>query len=236
MRIAMVSYEYPPDNACGGIGTYAKEAVELLSGRGHLVEVFAASNRRSGHFEHGKIGVNLIGEMNRARFAEAVAPVFSRRHAISDFDIVESPEYFADGRDILRLHPTTPHIVKLHTPNQLIRSATSPPSFPGWVRHNVSQMRVLAGALRRGKRPQRYHPYQKLKPADLALDALERDYVRQCTLVASPSRALGEWAIKEWGIDRQKTRVVPNPYTPSSDLFEHSHGNPRENRRLFWKA
>lgn len=219
LRIAIVSYEYPPDNACGGIGTYAKEAADLLVQRGHSVEVFAASNRRTGHFEHGRLGVNLAGEMSRARFAGAIAPVFSQRHAICNFDVVESPEYFADGRDILRLHPATPHVVKLHTPNQLIRSSSSRRSLLGWVRHNVSQIRVLAGALRRGKRPQRYHPYQKLKLADLELDSLERDYVKQCSLVVSPSRALIEWTMQEWGIDGRKTMVVPNPYIPSNDLL-----------------
>ena len=219
MHIALVSFEYPPDNACGGIGTYTKEAADLLARRGHSVEVFAASNRRSGHFEHGNIGVNLVGEMDRTRFANAVAPVFSTRHAICNFDVVESPEYFADGREILRLHPTTPHVVKLHTPNQLIRSSSSRRTFTGWVRHNVGQIRVMAGALRRGRRPQRYHPYHRLKPADLEQDSIECNYVKQCSLVASPSTAMAEWAIREWGIDRAKTRVVPNPYIPSRELL-----------------
>jgi glycosyltransferase involved in cell wall biosynthesis len=227
MRIAMVSYEYPPDNACGGIGTYAKEAAELLVHRGHSVEVFAASNRRAGHFEQGGMGVNLVGEMNRWRFAGAIAPVFSQRNAISNFDAVESPEYFADGRDILKSHPTTPHVVKLHTPNQLIRSSSSRPSFMGWAQYHLGQMRVVAGALRRGKIPQRCDPYQKLKPADLELDSLERNYVKQCTLVVSPSKSLADWAVREWNIDSRKTLVVPNPYSPSSDLLgisPESHG------------
>jgi glycosyltransferase involved in cell wall biosynthesis len=219
LRIALVSYEYPPDNACGGIGTYTKEAADLLARRGHFVEVFAASSRRDGHFEHGNVGVNLDGQMNRARFAEAVAPVFSTRHAICNFDVVESPEYFADGREILRLHPMTPHVVKLHTPNQLIRASSLRRSFPGWVRHNVSRVRVIAGALRRGRRPQACHPYHRLKPADLEQDSIERDYVKQCSLVTSPSKAMAEWAIREWGVDRGKTRVVPNPFIPSKDLL-----------------
>jgi glycosyltransferase involved in cell wall biosynthesis len=227
MRLAMVSYEYPPDNACGGIGTYAKEAAELLVQRGHSVEVFAASNRRAGHFEQGGIGVNLVGEMNRWRFAEAIAPAFSQRNAISNFDVVESPEYFADGRDILKSHPATPHVVKLHTPNQLIRSSSSRPSFMGWARYHLGQMRVMAGALRRGKRPLPCDPYQKLKPADLELDSLERNYVKQCTLVVSPSKSLADWAVREWNVESRKTLVVPNPYSPSGDLLgisPESHG------------
>ena len=59
--------------------------------------------------------------MDRIKFRRVVAPVFSQRHAISNFDVVESAEYFADGYEILQQHPEIPHVVKLHTPTQLIR-------------------------------------------------------------------------------------------------------------------
>ena len=48
MRIAFVSYEYPPDTAYGGIATYVYQAAKMLRERGHQVEVFAASPNRAG--------------------------------------------------------------------------------------------------------------------------------------------------------------------------------------------
>ena len=48
MRIAFISYEYPPDTAAGGIATYARQAAHMLRDRGHAVEVFAASPHRTG--------------------------------------------------------------------------------------------------------------------------------------------------------------------------------------------
>jgi glycogen synthase len=48
MKIAFISYEYPPDTSYGGIATYVKQASQLLCQRGHHVEVFAASPDRCG--------------------------------------------------------------------------------------------------------------------------------------------------------------------------------------------
>ncbi|MEH2108257.1 glycogen/starch synthase [Nostoc sp.] len=47
MKIAFISYEYPPDTAYGGIATYLYQAARVLQQRGHLVEVFAGSTYRT---------------------------------------------------------------------------------------------------------------------------------------------------------------------------------------------
>lgn len=43
MKIAFITFEYPPDTADGGIATYVKQAANMLQLRGNQVEVFAAS-------------------------------------------------------------------------------------------------------------------------------------------------------------------------------------------------
>ena len=48
MKIAFISYVFPPDTAAGGIATYIKQAADRLQNRGNLVEVFTASRHRSG--------------------------------------------------------------------------------------------------------------------------------------------------------------------------------------------
>ncbi len=53
MHIALISHEYPPDTAVGGIATYVKQAAAMLAGRGHKVEVFCASGTRKGTTEYG---------------------------------------------------------------------------------------------------------------------------------------------------------------------------------------
>ena len=74
MKIAFISYEYPPDTAYGGIATYIRQVAILLAARNHNVEVFAASCERSGSFRDGKILVHVVAETNRRKFAEAIAP------------------------------------------------------------------------------------------------------------------------------------------------------------------
>ena len=223
MRIAHISYEYPPDTAFGGIATYIRQAAVLLAERGHSVEVFAASNKRSGYIQDGNVGINLVAEMDRTRFGEAIAPIFAQRNLVEQFDVVESPEYFADGRSILRLFPDIPQIVKLHTPSQLIRNINSCPiQLTGILRHTLNQLRIAMGAMRRGKRPTFSKRCQTLTSMQSELELLERNYVKQCHFIVSPSEALIRWAIREWGIAPTSTMVVPNPYIPSTDLLSTS--------------
>jgi glycogen(starch) synthase len=120
MRIALISYEFPPDTAFGGIGTYAGQAATLLAQRGHQVEVFAASAKRAGHFADGPIALNLIGEMDRAKCPAAIAQVCAERHAVRPFAVAESPECFAEGHVIRQAHPNLPLIIKLHTPSEML--------------------------------------------------------------------------------------------------------------------
>ena len=51
MKIALISYEYPPDTAIGGIATYVSQIAQVLHRRGNQVEIFCASPYRSGSQE-----------------------------------------------------------------------------------------------------------------------------------------------------------------------------------------
>jgi glycogen synthase len=225
VKIAFVSYEYPPDTAFGGIATYVQQAARLLAGRGHRVEVFAASDCRVGFFEDGKVGVHLVGEMDRARFADVIEPIFSKRHVLYGFDVIESPEYYADGRSIRQVHPGLAHVVKLHTPSEIIdRSGTAQPQLRGFLSHHTSQTRIIGGAIRRLQSPPRWRPYRpnRLQPSNLY--QIEREYAKNCDLVVSPSQALADWAAKEWALDPARVAVVPNPFVPSKGLLNIKRG------------
>ena len=47
IKIAFITYEYPPDNLKGGISTYTYEIANLLSSNAFEVHVFAASKYRN---------------------------------------------------------------------------------------------------------------------------------------------------------------------------------------------
>src|ERR1051326_7229566 len=97
MRIAFVSYEYPPDTADGGIATYVQQAAQMLQMRGHEVEVFAASRERTHSCIEKGVAVHRILEHDRTAFAGKIAPVFIERHASSLFDVLEGPDFNADA-------------------------------------------------------------------------------------------------------------------------------------------
>ena len=61
MRIALISYEYPPETGFGGIGTYTHCHARALSRLGHEVHVFAGadhSERRT--YRDGNVAVTRL--------------------------------------------------------------------------------------------------------------------------------------------------------------------------------
>jgi glycosyltransferase involved in cell wall biosynthesis len=213
VRVAYISYEYSPETSGGGIGTYIDQAATVMATRGHDIEVFSASPHRIGSFERSGIRANLVQDVNRASFRDTIVPVFAQRHHAAAFDVVESPEYLADGRGVQLAYPNLPHVVKMHTPNRLLRDLTNTrPRLSGYVRHNVSQARIFLGAIRRGGKPGPYESYQARRNKVEIAESFETECVRSCSLVVSPSEALRTWVVKEWAVPLDRTMVVPNPY------------------------
>jgi glycogen(starch) synthase len=213
MHIAIISYEFPPDTGGGGIGTYSREVARLLCESGHLVEVFAASNVRKGWIQEEGYRVNFVSGSSKLTFAKEVVSPFSERHATVKFDVVEGPEYGADGREVLSTFPLVPHVVKLHTPSELVRHANHCRLQPiGWMRHRSGQMRKALEDLVRGDRT-----FSITNPGN---EVNERAYAEQCDQVVSPSRALLDWAMENWSVSADQTMVVPNPYRPSEEMLK----------------
>src|SRR5688572_2097487 len=121
LKIALLSYEYPPDTADGGIATYVYNAALMLAQRHHHVEVFAGSRTRTelNARENGVVVHRILAEDWRD-FPERVAPVFRDRHDSLSFDVLETPECGAQGAPVLSLLPQIPLVVRLHTPAFII--------------------------------------------------------------------------------------------------------------------
>lgn len=205
MNIALISYEYPPDTADGGIATYVGQAAQMLASRGHRVEVFCASRTRAGSEHNGAIRVHRIWEADRAQFPLRVGPVFAARHREVRFDVTEGPEYMADAREAIRLVPAMPLVVKLHTPCFLLREMNLPPLTP------LLRARARIAQVRRGIRP--FWEY------DAATD-IERFHTLQADEVAAPSRAVGNRLTRAWRLDATRVFHVPYPYIPAPALLE----------------
>jgi glycosyltransferase involved in cell wall biosynthesis len=222
MRIAFISYEFPPDTAVGGIGTYVYQATALLAGRGHEVEVFAGSGTREGTVVQGKVTVHLIRDTKRRSFAQAVAGVFLQRHQQAPFDVLESPEYRFEGLEAARLCPEVPLVVKLHTPNILLcelAGGVPPPTLANTLKEYGQQLRALAGAVRHRRSLPRWHWCRHVEQAVQEADDAERTLTQKADVVVSPSASLLEMMAVRWNLDRTKLLHVPNPYVAPARLL-----------------
>lgn len=217
MRIALISYEFPPDTAFGGIASYTHETARMLASGGHDVEVFCAGHTaRSVSIENGVL-VHTVPDLDKDRFAESLLPVFSARHAAHPFDVAESPEIYGDARAVRRAFPGLPLLVKLHTPTFLCsRLNRVPLTF-------AAKLRFAFGALRRGR-------LAWLKPDRSVMVARynhESSLYRDADAVISPSRDLARIVQEEWGARPEGVGHVPNPYSPPSALLELPPAAPR---------
>jgi glycosyltransferase involved in cell wall biosynthesis len=202
MKIALVSYEYPPDSAFGGIATYMLHAATMLMARGHHVEVFAASGTREGTFEDGGVTVHRVKELARFIFPARLGPVFAKRHGEIGFDVVEAPEYFADAAGVIQHIPEIPLVVKLHSPSYMLWKTTF--GHSRWM-----MIRNYFASLRRGELPP-WHPHH----------GRERGCAMAADEVAAPCQCTADEVAKAWGLNPKLMAVVPNVYEPGPELLK----------------
>ncbi len=209
MKIALISYEYPPDTAIGGIATYVFQIAQVLHRRGNQVEVFCASPYRSGSQEEGGMWVHRVIVEKKLDFSESIARVFAARHQSIQFDVVEGPEFRACARGAVANSPDIPLVVRLHTPTFLVNKINFVSlSFSGKVRW-------IVGALRRGETPKPF-PRWKYNP----VDDIERLHTLEADEISTPSKSLGEQLIADWALPEERVINIPNPYIPSQELLD----------------
>lgn len=211
LKIAFISYEYPPDTALGGIATYVAQAAHMLAQRGHQVEVFAGTEQESRTeiepSPKGSVVVHRYQVSARQDFVERVGQAFFQRHQQIEFDILEGPDCGAEASAAVRLVPNIPLVVKLHTPQYVLAELGKVPL--GWP----SRARMAIGALRRGQLPKGPSVYRRSQDP-------EYWHTQSADLVAAPSMAIGQRIITDWSIPADQVVHVPYPYIPARDLLE----------------
>ena len=208
MKIAFISYEYPPDTALGGIGTYVYQVSKMMTQRGHHVEVFCGSLDRTISEEYEGVRVHRILSKDRRIFCQEIVPCFTKRHIEISFNLIESPEYMADGLNIKLIYPTLPLIVKLHTPTFLLYNIT--------FKHEALSKKarfIIAGILKNKKINK---PYWKHVSNE---NDAEYRIVKLADQVHTPSISLGDIVSRKWKIKRNDIQNVPYPYIPEEKLL-----------------
>jgi len=195
MKIAFISYEFPPETGYGGIGTYTYQISKALSARGHHVEVFSSSPDKevlNVEIENSVI-LHRVKADKRSIFSERIVEIFQKRNAIIGFDLIESPEYCAEGMAVRKAFNEIPMVVKLHAPLFLIKDL-----------NNVYKKKSIKAVIKK---------YAGLNKYDKTKD---HDYVfASCVnTVCSPSQALAMVVKEKWNI--RNVDIVPNVFVPSS--------------------
>lgn len=139
MKIALLSYEYPPDTGFGGIGTFAWSQSRALVRLGHDVRVIAGSLepgvfhteqdgvkitrvQDAGPWQGAVAGLNAEGlgwAPNRLLTAAGAYRAMRELLEHESYDIVEYPECGGDGLMISTMLPVR-RCVRFHSPARLI--------------------------------------------------------------------------------------------------------------------
>lgn len=209
MRIAFISYEFPPDTALGGIATYVAQIARCLVAAGADVEVFCGSTTRTDQFtdEHG-VHVSRL-KVDRNAFPTAIVPGFIQRYRKQPFDVVEGPDFLAEARYVTRALPQLPYVVKLHTPFYF---ASKFGRFPFTREQFRNQLRLLWYVAKTRN-------VRALTSQENPLFREERIHLLNADEIASPSRAIGDVILRTWGADPTRISLVPYTYEPPADML-----------------
>lgn len=218
MRLAYITYEFPPDSAYGGIATYVEQAAELMVSRGWDVEVFSSSPQRQETEERNGYQVHWLPSNERSTFTNIAGPVFARRHAASPFDLVEGPEYKSDARVAAGLCPKVPLVVKMHTPSALIDRMNTH-RHVSWLQAGTRAVRQACTSTLRDGKPRLSGVLAGTSAAVWRQDRREATHARKASLVTAPCTDLCKYAEQTWRIPRSKIRHVPYPYSPNPALL-----------------
>jgi glycosyltransferase involved in cell wall biosynthesis len=152
MRIALISQEYPPETARGGIGTQTELKARGLAARGHEVAVVTCSvDGRRAVAERGGVRVVRVPDAGvadsepgrwRARSA-AVAAELGRLAAEAPLDVVDFPDYGAEGYAWLRRRtPDDPAaaVVQIHGPLVMLAHTIGWPALDSDLYHEGTAM------------------------------------------------------------------------------------------------
>ena len=161
MKLAILSYEYPPDTGYGGIGTYSYYHARALVKLGHEVHVIAGSTK-SGiqQSEHDGVRVTRIKRggwlqrlarnaaqrrcgwfANRLETAHAAYEALAHLLEREKIDLVEMPECGGDGLLVTTLLPI-PTVVKFHSPARLIMGIYDTPRIDRELTSLVEQIAI----------------------------------------------------------------------------------------------
>lgn len=218
MRIAYISYEYPPDTAHGGIATYVAQAARMMAVRGHQVEVFAASPTRQETTASDGVVEHWLRNPEPASFPDAAGSAFAARHAAHPFDVLEGPDWRADARVAVSLVPSVAFVLKMHTPSVVLDQLNFSQRLKPRLRFALWHTAVFGPAPAR-KILSPVANYLRGRDDRNPSYRMEREHARRADIVAPPCHDLCAFAAEYWGIAAEAVRFASHPYCPAAEFL-----------------
>jgi glycosyltransferase involved in cell wall biosynthesis/GT2 family glycosyltransferase len=196
MRICLVSREFAPYFGAG-IGTYASQMARAWAAAGHEVHVLTAPHAglpaeptfHTVNVDRGRAALDAY-RFDFLRHAMAVYESLRVLHADHPFDVIELPEYWAEGYFVLRAKRTRGEFagavlsVRLHTPTALCRELNR----EDWLDEEIA-----------------------------TLEHAEESCIREADVLLSPTRSLLDRVVASARLpDSLPRAVVPYPFDPAS--------------------
>src|SRR2546423_753272 len=191
MRIAFVSQEYPPETPKGGLATQTYLKAHGMAARGHKVHVISQTAgpklvqcadgdvdviRTPGFYPRMMIWTEPAGWLT---YSAEVAAVLSELHADNPLDLIDFPEWAAEGYVHL-LNQTDgnriPSVIHLHGPLAMFARAI------GWPEIDSEYYRVGT--------------------------EMEKTCLRLADAIFSSSKCAIEWCRKYYGLTRKDIPVI----------------------------
>ncbi len=200
LKIAYLSFEFPPDTAIGGIATYTEHIAKLMAARGHLVEVFTSTPQKESLNEPvaPNLRVHRIATTDRDSFYKTVLTYFKQRQELINFDLVESPDYQREGLAIKNEYPQLPMIIRFHTPSFWVKELNKK-----FTAHSTKEKLKQIFGIKK---------YKKEKDPEFEMAML-------CEGWSVPSAAMKDVLIEYWQAEANKIKVFANPFQPSNNLL-----------------
>jgi len=210
MRIALVSQEYPPETAHGGVGTQTYLRAHGLASLGHEILVISHSVDEQRHeYADGSVQVIRIPGPDRylpihtepvrwLTYSAAVAVEVAQLHARKPLDLVVFPEWGGEGY-IHLLNQTEwnriPTVVHIHGPIVMFAHTMDWPEFDSELYRTGSMM--------------------------------EATCLRLANAVSSSSNCSTDWCIKHYGLERES---IPTLHTGVDTSLFFPREVPKANR------
>ena len=210
MRICLVSQEYPPDTASGGIGSQTYAKAHGLASRGHEVCVVSAAraDTRNEIWDgpvrlvripgfHARMALNTEPARWLTYSAE-VAATLSKLHSRTPFHLIDFPEYGGEGYIYLLNRTKWDHVrtvVHLHGPLAMFTHTM------GWPEPDSEFYRVGT--------------------------AMESTSYRLADAVYSSSQCSAEWCARYYGV---RLGPIPTIHTGVDVLLFKPDGAPKASR------